>query len=124
MAFLDRWRVLQADGKPFLAALVVRGHPTIHNGPIITSTVAAGEVAPGNTVRTKSGTSYTLGAPLPEDEDCEFARGLLFERVSINLERCGRSMRLEDMGQINQLIDEVLGTRPAAESTGDGGSAE
>ena len=66
---LENWRVLYSAGTPFLAALDVSGHPFIAHGPIITSPIVSGEPKQGETVVTKSGTNYTLGAELSEDDD-------------------------------------------------------
>jgi hypothetical protein len=106
--FLDNWRVLYAAGKPFLAALDVSGHPFIAHGPIITSPIVSGEPKPGETVVTKSGTNYLLGTELPKDDDCEFARPYLIVRVSRNLAKAGQSLKLEQLGELNALIDRVL----------------
>lgn len=110
MPTIDNWRVLYANDKPFLAAIDVRGHPYIASGPIITSEIMDGEAAEGNVVRTKSGTEYTLGVPLPEDEDCEFARGLLIQRVSQNLNAQGQTLRLDQLEKLMPVIDEILKT--------------
>lgn len=106
--FLDNWRVLYAAGKPFLAALDVSEHPFIAHGPIITSPIVSGEPKPGETVVTQSGTNYMLGTELPKDDDCEFARPYLIERVSRNLAKAGQSLKLEQLGELNALIDRVL----------------
>lgn len=110
MPKIDNWRVLYANDKPFLAAIDVRGHPYIASGPIITSEIWDGEAAEGKVVRTKSGTEYTLGTPLPEDEDCEFARGLLIQRVSQNLNAQGQTLRLDQLEKLMPIIDEILKT--------------
>jgi hypothetical protein len=110
MPKIDNWRVLYANDKPFLAAQYVQGHPYVPSGPIITSEVVAGEAVEGEVVQTKSGTLYTLGTPLPEDEDCEFARGLLAERVSLNLAKQGQTLHLDQLDKLMAMIDEVLET--------------
>lgn len=106
--FLDNWRVLYAAGKPFLAALDVSGHPLIAHGPIITSPIVSGEPKQGETVVTKSGTNYTLGTELPKNNDCEFARPYLIERVSRNFAKVGQSLKLQQLDELNALIDRVL----------------
>lgn len=111
MPKIDNWRVLYANDSPFLAAIDVRGHPYVASGPIITSEIVEGEAIEGNVVRTKSGTEYTLGTPLPEDEDCEFARGLLIQRASQNLNAQGQTLRLDQLEELMPIIDEVLNRR-------------
>ena len=110
MPKIDNWRVLYANNKPFLAAINVQGHPYISSGPIITSEIMTGEAIEGAVVQTKSGTLYTLGTPLPEDEDCEFARGLLVERVGQNLAKQGQTLQLDQLEKVMLMIDEVLET--------------
>jgi len=105
---LENWRVLYSAGMPFLAALDVFGHPHIAHGPIITSIIVSGEVKTGETIITKSGTNYVLGVELSADNDCEFARPYLIERVSRNFAKQGQSLRLEQLDELNALIDRVL----------------
>lgn len=108
MAILNNWRVLYASNKPFLAALDVSEHMHIPHGPIITSVVVEGEAVEGGTVKTASGTVYHLQKALPEDQDCEFARNLLVERVSRNLAKQGKMLKLEQLGELFTLIDRIL----------------
>jgi len=108
MATLNNWRVLYANQKPFLTAIDVCGHRYIPHGPIITSEIVAGELVQGGTIQTKSGSIYTLETPLSSDDDCEFARGLLIERVSRSLEKQGRMLKFEDLEKLNSIIDRVL----------------
>ncbi|MDO9582187.1 MAG: hypothetical protein Q7J24_03595 [Desulfomicrobium sp.] len=105
---LENWRVLYSAGTPFLAALDVSGHPFIAHGPIITSPIVCGEPKQGETVVTKSGTNYLLGTELPKDDDCEFARPYLIERVSRNLAKAGQYLKLQQLDELNALIDRVL----------------
>jgi len=108
MTVLENWRVLYSAGKPFLAALEVFGHPHIAHGPIITSVIVSGEARIGETVTTKSGTNYKLGAELSADDDCEFARPYLIERASRYFQKQGQSLKLEQFDELNALIDRVL----------------
>lgn len=105
---LENWRVLYSTGMPFLAALDVFGHPHIAHGPIITSIIVSGEVKTGETIITKSGTNYILGVELSADDDCEFARPYLIERVSRYFQKQGQSLKLEQFDELNALIDRVL----------------
>jgi len=105
---LENWRVLYSAGMPFLAALDVFGHPHIAHGPIITSIIVSGEVKTGETIITKSGTNYILGVELPPDNDCEFARPYLIERASRYFQKQGRSLKLDQLDELNALIDRVL----------------
>ena len=111
MATLNRWRVLYISEKPFLTAVDVKGHPYILSGPILTSQVIDGNLIQGGTVRTKSGTIYELENQLPENEDCEFARGLLVERVSRNFNKEGKVLKLEDLETLYKIIDKILATQ-------------
>jgi hypothetical protein len=108
MAILNKWRVLYANNKPFLAALDVSGHMHIPLGPIITSVIVEGDVVECGTVKTASGTVYHLQKPLPEDQDCEFARNLLIERVSRNFAKQGKMLKLEQLEELFTLIDRIL----------------
>ena len=108
MATLKYWRVLYADNKPMLAALEVYGHPYITSGPIITSTIMQGDFETGETVISKSGTNYTLDTPLDSNDDCEFARPLLIERVSKNFIKNNKMLKLGQLDQLNSLIDKML----------------
>jgi hypothetical protein len=108
MAILNNWRLLYASNKPFLAALEVSGHIYIPHGPIITSVIVEGDVVAGGTVKTASGTVYHLQEPLSEDEDCEFARNLLIERVSKNFAKQGTMLKLEQLDELFTLIDQIL----------------
>ena len=105
---LENWRVLYSAGMPFLAALDVFGHPHIAHGPIITSVIVSGEARIGETVTTKSGTNYKLGAELSADDDCEFARPYLIERASRYFQKQGQSLKLDQLDELNALIDRVL----------------
>jgi hypothetical protein len=105
---LENWRVLYSAGMPFLAALDVFGHPHIAHGPIITSVIVSGEARIGETVITKSGTNYVLGAELPKDDNCDFARPYLIERVSRNFAKQGKSLKLDQLDELNALINRIL----------------
>lgn len=108
MAILNKWRVLFINDKMFLTAVYVHGHRYITSGPILTSEVIKGELVQGGKVQTKSGSIYVLEEPLPEEEDCEFARNLLVERVSRNFEKNGWVLKLEQLEQLFQIIDRIL----------------
>jgi len=108
MAKLNRWRVLYISDKPFLTAVDVKGHPYIPTGPILTSQVVLGDLVQGGIVQTKTGTTYELEEPLPQDEDCEFARALLVERVSRNFNKQGKVLTLSQLEQLFQIIDKIL----------------
>ena len=108
MAILNNWRLLYASNKPFLAAREVSGHMYIPHGPIITSVIVEGDAVESGTVKTASGSVYHLEKPLPEDEDCEFARNLLVERVSRNFAKQGKMLKLEQLDELFILIDRIL----------------
>lgn len=108
MATLNKWRALNINGKLFLTAIYVKGHPNILTGPILTSQVVLGDLVQGGTVQTISGTTYKLEEPLPQDEDCEFARGLLVERVSRNFNKQGKVLTLDELEALFKIIDKIL----------------
>ena len=108
MATINKWRVLKINGKLFLTAIYVTGHQHITSGPILTSEVVAGDLIQGGSVQTKSGTIYKLEEPLPQDEDCEFAKGLLVERVSRNFNKQGKVLPLAELETLLQIIDRIL----------------
>lgn len=108
MAILKNWRPLSVNNELFLAALEVRDHPYIAHGPIITSVVVTGKIAPGETIITKSGTVYILEEELPHDQSCEFARPYLIERASRYLNKFGRTLTLDQFNELNILIDKII----------------
>ncbi len=108
MAVLNNWRVLQIGENRFLAALEVFGHKYIHSGPIIISNIVDGDLHEGGIVRTKSGNTYLLKSPLPENENCEFARYLLVERASRYFVSQGKMLRLEDIETLDRIIDTIM----------------
>lgn len=108
MAVLKNWRVLCIGDNRILAALEVFGHKYIDHGPIITSNIVEGDLREGGIVRTKSGSTYLLKTPLSTNEDCEFARCLLVERVSRAFQSQGKILRFEDMEALNRIIDTII----------------
>lgn len=108
MATLKNWRVIYINEKGFLIAHTVEGHPSITSGPILTSEVVMGKLSQGEMIQTKSGTTYILEEPLPEEEDVEFARPLLIARVSRNFQKNSMSLKLEHLEQLNSIIDKIL----------------
>ena len=108
MAVLNNWRVIQVGENSFLAALEVFGHKYILNGPIITSTIVDGDLHEGGIVRTKSGSTYLLKSQLPKDENCEFARHLLVERVSRYFNSQGKVLNFEDFKALDRIIDSII----------------
>ncbi len=93
MPTLNYWKVFYAGNAPFLAALHVTKHKYIASGPIITSEIVEGKAIQNGVVKTKTGTIYVLETPLPENNDCEFARGLLFERASRYFEKKRKNIK-------------------------------
>ena len=116
MAVLNNWRVIQIGENRFLAALEIFGHNYIHSGPIITSIIVDGDLCEGGVVRTKSGSIYTLKSPLPENENCEFARYLLVERASRYFNSQGKTLRLEDLEALERIIDTIISKKCVDES--------
>ncbi|WP_147820167.1 hypothetical protein [Salidesulfovibrio onnuriiensis] len=111
MPHLHHWRVLYAEPqKPFLAARVCTSFPSAVDNPCprITSQIPHGDVQEGDTIISKSGTSYHLGEPLPSDDDCEFARGLLLQRCGKNAEAEGRILSVYQLEEACKLITEIL----------------
>jgi len=108
MIIINNWRVLYVGETKFFAALEVFNHRYIERGPIITSNIVEGNLCEGGVVRTKSGSTYMLGVPLPENENCEFVRYLLIERVSRAFHSQGKPLRLEDMEVLNGIIDTII----------------
>ena len=111
MPHLHHWRVLYAEpDKPFLAARICSHHPSIIGtpSPLITSQIPHGDVREGDTIISKSGTSYHLGEPLPSEDDCEFARGLLMYRCSKNAEAEGMILSVPHFEEANEIITEML----------------
>ena len=111
MAILNNWCVLCSGGKYFFAARDVSEHPLIPHGPIITSVIVDGKVGEGEIVKTQSGTIYKLGTPLPADDDCEFAKPLLVERVGRYFAKNDSALSLQQLEQLLALIDKVLSSR-------------
>ena len=111
MPYLHHWRVLYAEqDKPFLAARICSNHPTIIGSPspLITSQIPHGSVKEGDVVISKSGTQYHLGAPLPADDDCEFARSLLMGRCYKNAAQDNNPLHISHLDQVNELITDIL----------------
>lgn len=111
MAILNNWCVLCSGGKYFFAARDVAEHPLIPHGPIITSVIVDGKISEGEIVQTQSGTIYKLGAPLPVDDDCEFAKPLLVERAARYFAKHNSALSLEQLEKLLDLIDKVLSSR-------------
>jgi hypothetical protein len=108
MAILNNWRPLSAGSEIFLAALVVKDHPYIAHGPIITSIVVSGKISSGETIITQSGTIYILEEELPQDQSCEFARPYLIERASRYFNKYGQTLTLDQFNELNLLIDKII----------------
>lgn len=108
MAIINKWRVIHIMNKRFLVALEVCDHPRIFSGPILTSEIIEGEAVPHGLVKTKSGTNYLLKDQLAKTENCEFARGLLVERVSRNFAKQGFNLNLDNFVKLNLIIDKIL----------------
>lgn len=108
MATINKWRVLNINGKLFLTAIYVTGHQHITSGPILTSEIVTGDLVQGGSAQTKSGTMYYLEEPLPGNEDCDFVRNLLVERVSRNFEKEGKILKLDQLDELFRLIDKIL----------------
>ena len=118
MPHLHHWRVLYAEpNKPFLAARVCTNFPAAIDRPCprITSQIPHGDVQEGDTIISKSGTSYHLGEPLPSDDDCEFIRDLLMYRCCRNAEAAGMPLSVTHLEEANEIITEMLtGEEPSA----------
>lgn len=108
MPVLSKWRIILISGKRFLVAHIVSGHPSIDSGPILTSEVIEGELNEGGSAKTKTGSIYYLLEPLPEDEDCEFARELLMQRVFSAFNMQNRSLTFDDLRALDLLIDKIV----------------
>jgi hypothetical protein len=91
-----------------LDALDFTKDPYISNRPIITSDIVEGHVTQGGVIKTKSGSIYVLESPLPESNDCEFARGLLIERANQYFEMQGWALNFDHFKKLNSIIDRII----------------
>ena len=67
-----------------------------------------GDFEAGGTVISKSGTNYIFDTPFDDDDDCEFARPLLIERVSRDFVKNNTMLKIGQLDQLNSLIDKML----------------